>query len=150
MCRGCPHPQRHLPQRREISPSSQWSVAIAVGAFLFAVLMGAQNSHAAEIKKDEYLRFALLHEGDVGRGKKIFAGENKTACSKCHTVDGTAKNAGPDLFAVGDKFGRRELIESVLSPSASIATGYETTVLETKSGDSFTGIIKQATDSWIE
>jgi putative heme-binding domain-containing protein len=103
-----------------------------------------------DIKKEEYLRFALLHEGDFGKGKAIFADETKVACSKCHTVDGSAKKAGPDLFAIGDKFGRRELIESVLSPSTSIATGYESTILETKSGDSFTGVIKQATDSWIE
>jgi putative heme-binding domain-containing protein len=113
-------------------------------------VLGAEKLPQKEIKKNEYLRFALIHEGDAGKGNEIFGDENKTACSKCHTVDGTAKNAGPDLFAIGDKFGRRELIESVLSPSASIAPGYESTVLETKSGDSFTGVIKQATDAWIE
>jgi putative heme-binding domain-containing protein len=116
------------------------------------MLAGELVSGAEKVgsSKEEYLRFALLHEGDAARGKQTFGDEQKLACSKCHTVDGTARKAGPDLFAVGDKFGRREIIESVLSPSATIAHGYEATLLETKSGDSYTGIIKQATDAWIE
>ena len=65
-------------------------------------------------------------------------------------MDGTAGKAGPDLFAVGDKFGRREIIESILTPSASIAVGYNTTTAQTKSEEEHSGIIKQATDEWIE
>ena len=99
---------------------------------------------------EDYLKFALRQEGDVARGRTLFADEQRLACSKCHSVDGTSNKAGPDLFAVGDKFGRREIIESILSPSASIADSYNTTVLETKSGEEFSGVIKQATDEWIE
>ncbi|MHB8524154.1 MAG: PQQ-dependent sugar dehydrogenase [Limisphaerales bacterium] len=99
---------------------------------------------------EAYRRFALLHEGDSFRGKALFADDQKVACSKCHTVDGTAAKAGPDLFAVGDKFGRRDIIESVLAPSAIIAVGYSSTTVETKSGDDYTGIIKQVADTWIE
>jgi len=39
-------------------------------------------------------------------------------------VDGSSSKAGPDLFAVGDKFPRRDLIRAVLEPSAEIAVGY--------------------------
>ncbi|MHB8524246.1 MAG: PQQ-dependent sugar dehydrogenase [Limisphaerales bacterium] len=99
---------------------------------------------------EAYRRFALLHEGDSFRGKALFADDQKVGCSKCHTVDGTAAKAGPDLFAVGDKFGRRDIIESVLAPSAIIAAGYSATTIETKSGDEYTGIIKQVADTWIE
>jgi putative heme-binding domain-containing protein len=54
------------------------------------------------------------------------------------------------LFAVGDKFGRHEIIAAVLEPSASIAVGYSTTTIETRSGQIYTGIIKQVTDLSIE
>jgi putative heme-binding domain-containing protein len=54
------------------------------------------------------------------------------------------------LFAVGDKFGRRELADAILHPSATIDVGYSTTILETKSGEELCGIIKQATDDWLE
>jgi len=45
--------------------------------------------------------------------------------------------AGPDLFAVGDKFGRRDLVDAVLMPSATIAPGYGTVVVETKAGTEY-------------
>src|SRR5437879_3918190 len=79
--------------------------------------------------KEEYRRFALLREGDAARGKELFADEHKAACAKCHSVDGKGGKAGPDLFAVGDKFPRRELIDAVLEPSAAIAVGYGTTLV---------------------
>ena len=124
----------------------------AAGAMaVWLIVAGLQTGRGTEPKsKDDYLRFGLLHEGDVRRGKELFADEQKVACSKCHTADGTAGKAGPDLFAIGDKLGRREIIESVLSPSATIAHGYDTTIVETQSGENYTGILKQATDGWTE
>jgi putative heme-binding domain-containing protein len=92
----------------------------------------------------EYQRYGLLHEGDVDRGNAVFNDDSKTLCSHCHSTDGTASKAGPDLFAIGDKFGRREIIDSILTPSATIAVGYASTTVETKSGEEFTGIVKEA------
>lgn len=100
--------------------------------------------------KSEYRRYALLREGDVQRGRQLFNNEERSACSKCHSVDGSASKAGPDLFAVGDKFARREIIEAVLWPSTNIAVGYSTTTVETRAGDDFQGILKQATDAFVE
>lgn len=94
---------------------------------------------------EEFRRYALIHEGDVARGAKLFADETKLACAKCHSTDGKASKAGPDLFAAGDAFARRDLIESVLTPSVTIAPGYGTVTVETKSGESFQGILKQST-----
>jgi putative heme-binding domain-containing protein len=98
----------------------------------------------------EYRRFALLHEGSSTRGNLLFSNQRKSACANCHTVDGTAGRAGPDLFAIGDKFGRGEIIDSILFPSQTIAEGYAATTIETKGGDVYCGIIKHATDSWLE
>ena len=68
----------------------------------------------------------------------------------CHSVDGSANKAGPDLFAVGDKFGRRDLVDAVLNPSATISPGYGTVIVETKTGTSFTGILKQSTADQVQ
>jgi putative heme-binding domain-containing protein len=65
-------------------------------------------------------------------------------------VDGSSGRAGPDLFAIGDKFPRRELIRSILSPSSTIAVGYGTTSITRKTGDIVVGVIKQATETWVE
>jgi putative heme-binding domain-containing protein len=98
----------------------------------------------------DYRDFATGHDGNAGRGRELFNDPVRAACFKCHSVDGSSSKAGPDLFAVGDKFPRPELIRAILEPSASIAVGYGTTIVETKSGDVFTGIIKDVTTEELD
>jgi putative heme-binding domain-containing protein len=98
----------------------------------------------------EYRDFAMNHEGDAARGRELFNNEQRVGCAKCHSVNGSSSRAGPDLLTIGDSYPRRELIRSVLEPSASIAIGYGTTIVETKSGETFSGIIKQATTNALE
>jgi putative heme-binding domain-containing protein len=108
-----------------------------------SIRAGAANPPA------KYETFAMTHQGDAARGKALFFDTAKLACGQCHSVDGRGGKVGPDLFAIGDKFGRRELIEAVLSPSASIAVGYETTIVRTRAGEVYDGIIKEATDAGL-
>src|ERR1043166_3941336 len=98
----------------------------------------------------DYLDFAMRNDGNVNRGKELFFSETKASCFKCHSVDGSASKAGPDLFAAGEKFPRRDLIRSILEPSSAIAVGYGATVIETKAGDEYIGVVKQVTDAFIE
>ncbi|HEU0010863.1 MAG TPA: PQQ-dependent sugar dehydrogenase [Verrucomicrobiae bacterium] len=98
----------------------------------------------------EYRDYAMGHDGNAARGRELFLDEQRAACAKCHSVDGSSGKAGPDLYAVGDKFPRRELILAVLEPSAAIAIGYGTTVVETKSGETYQGILKQSTAEALE
>ena len=98
----------------------------------------------------EYRDFAMGHDGNAARGQELFNDEQRTACVKCHSVDGSSSKAGPDLFALGDKFPRRELIRAVLEPSAEIAVGYGTTTVETKSDEEFQGIIKETTADFVD
>ena len=112
--------------------------------------ISALAQEASAPNADAFRRHALTREGDVARGAKLFADETRLACAKCHSVDGTASKAGPDLLAVGDKFGRRDLVEAVLVPSATIAPGYGTVVVETKAGLQYQGVLKQATDQGIQ
>src|SRR5262245_34573080 len=72
---------------------------------------------------EAYRKHALTKEGDAGRGQKIF-NDVRALCSNCHSVDGKASKAGPDLQSAGDAFGRRDLVEAVLQPSKTIAPGY--------------------------
>jgi putative heme-binding domain-containing protein len=101
----------------------------------------------------EYRDYALGREGNPERGRALFHDETRAACAKCHSVDGSSNSgskAGPDLFAAGDKFPRRELIQAVLEPSAAIAVGYGTTIVEMKSGEEFQGILKSSTAEALE
>jgi len=51
---------------------------------------------------------------------------------------------------VGDKFGRRDLVDAVLLPSTTISPGYGTVGVETKSGEEYQGVLKQATDAGVQ
>jgi putative heme-binding domain-containing protein len=127
---------------------------LAACALAFALVPGGVLSAVAQAPKapgyEAYRGHALTHEGDVARGAKLFADEQRLACAKCHSIDGSASKAGPDLAAAGDAFGRRDLVESVLRPSATISPGYGTVLVETKSGLSFQGVLKQADDQGIQ
>lgn len=117
--------------------------------FIFQVVL--QRSLAASAQDiDAYRKHALTHEGDVARGKQLFNDEQRLGCSKCHSVDGRAGKAGPDLSSAGDAFGRRDLVESVLLPSATISPGYGTIIVETKSGEVIQGVLKQATAAGVQ
>jgi putative heme-binding domain-containing protein len=91
--------------------------------------------------REAYRKFALANEGDAEAGWRLFNDAQKVACAVCHTVDGKGGKAGPDLFAIGEKFGRRDLIQQVLEPSATIAVGYSTTVVRTKDGELLHGVV---------
>src|ERR1044071_2716309 len=95
-----------------------------------ALFCAGQNSRT---NLESYLDFATRQEGVVARGRELFNDEQRTACTRCHTVDGSNRRAGPDLSFIGDKFPRRDLITSVLEPSANIAVGYDSTTIATGS-----------------
>jgi putative heme-binding domain-containing protein len=120
-----------------------------------ALLLTAQaqsdpNAGRPSTNPDDYRRFALSQQADATRGKTLFFNEAKLACSKCHSVDGKAGKAGPDLYAIGDKYPRPDLIQQILQPSATIAVGYTTTLVTTKGGDEYSGIVQQLNDKGVE
>src|SRR5204862_1887788 len=113
-------------------------------------LFGIAPAPTGTLSLEAYRKYATTHEGDVARGARLFANEQKLACARCHSVDGSASKAGPDLYAVGDKFGRRDLVDAVLMPSSTISPGYGTVIVEMKAGDEFQGILKQTTEAGVQ
>lgn len=107
-------------------------------------------ANPAAAARQAYVDFSVRNDGNAARGREWFNDEQRAACAKCHSVDGSASKAGPDLRSVGDKFPRRDLIRAVLEPSASIAVGYGTTIVELKSGEEYQGVVKQSTDTTLE
>src|SRR5262249_7403838 len=84
---------------------------------------------------------AMNHAGTPDRGKTLFSSP-ATQCATCHKVHGQGGDVGPDLSQIGGKLDRTHLIESILDPSAEIPQGYHATIIETRSGRVFTGIVK--------
>jgi putative membrane-bound dehydrogenase-like protein len=87
----------------------------------------------------------LLHElkdGDIRRGQAIFNSQ-KAACFSCHTVGYLGGKVGPDLTSIGQARTERDLLESVIYPSASFVRSYEPYIVTTKSDETYSGVLKK-------
>jgi putative membrane-bound dehydrogenase-like protein len=78
--------------------------------------------------------------GDIERGRAVFTG-NTASCVKCHAFNGEGRDVGPDLTAIRTKYQRPELLDSILNPSAAIAFGYESWIVQTKDNQVYSGFI---------
>jgi putative membrane-bound dehydrogenase-like protein len=87
---------------------------------------------------------SLTKGGDVELGRNVFFGP-KATCAACHAVGGKGGNIGPDLTKIGAIRSGRDLLESLVFPNASFARGFEPYVVETKAGQTHTGIIVRET-----
>ncbi|MCA9076528.1 MAG: HEAT repeat domain-containing protein [Planctomycetaceae bacterium] len=84
---------------------------------------------------------ALMGQGDIRRGQKVFHG-TKVACNGCHTMGYKGGRVGPDLTRIGRIRSERDLLESILFPSASFVRSYEPTTLLLTDGRVLNGVIK--------
>jgi putative membrane-bound dehydrogenase-like protein len=101
---------------------------------------------ASEGKQTERLDAiaAKLTEGNVQRGRKTFF-SNRAACGACHRVAGQGGLIGPDLSQIGTIRKRRDLMEAIVFPSATIVNNYETWSVITSTGRTHSGVIQRAT-----
>jgi putative heme-binding domain-containing protein len=85
---------------------------------------------------------AELKPGDIRRGQALF-NSPKAACSSCHTIGYLGGNVGPDLTTIGQVRTERDLLESIVFPSASFVRSYEPFVVKTKSDDDYSGVLRK-------
>ncbi|HEY2343482.1 MAG TPA: hypothetical protein VGH90_10650, partial [Chthoniobacteraceae bacterium] len=94
-----------------------------------------QKAHLDEIA-------ASLPSGDIRRGQAVFNSQ-KTSCTICHSIGYLGGNFGPDLTAVGSVRSERDLLESIIYPSASFVRSYEPFVVVTRDGAEQTGLLRK-------
>ena len=92
---------------------------------------------------DELLRVADQHDADAERGRKLFAAAQ---CRRCHRVRNDGSVVGPDLTAVGNRFSSRDVLKSVLEPSAVVAEKYRNVQIVTTAGQTVVGRVVASGD----
>ena len=65
-----------------------------------------------------------MKPGDIRRGQLVF-NSAKTQCIACHKVGYVGGLVGPDLTRIGGIRTERDLLESIVFPSASFVRSYE-------------------------
>lgn len=74
-------------------------------------------------------------------GRKLFFEHPVLACVRCHKVRGEGGEAGPGLNTIGRDKSREYLLESIVTPNAAIATGFDSVALTLKDGSLQVGSI---------
>ena len=84
----------------------------------------------------------IRRDGNADHGREIFfaAGpkqaeaSSQLRCGSCHRVQGQGEWIGPDLSTIGTKYGKDELLRSILNPSAAIGYNYRSLIVGLKDG----------------
>ena len=98
---------------------------------------------ATEAKKSKLDALAqdAARTGRPEVGARNFAA-GKGACVACHQVGEVGRAIGPNLSRIGAIRTERELVESILFPSNTIARDYELHAVVTTDGQSHVGLVK--------
>lgn len=67
-------------------------------------------------------------------------------CAQCHRLGGDGVRVGPELTGAG-KHGVRYFLENIVDPDAVIGADFQLTVLETRAGDTLSGLVTAETGS---
>ncbi len=115
---------------------------------LLGKIAAFNQSRAADDHLREYRE--TLFGGDVDRGREIFFGRSEASCRRCHKIDGSGGEVGPDLSRIGIDKKRDYLLESLVDPNKQIAKGFETMILQMSDGKVYAGIVKREDDQMIQ
>ena len=91
-------------------------------------------------------------EGDSIQGREIFFDlEGPAPCAKCHLVQESGGDVGPELTSVAGTRTAQFIVESVLQPSVEIASGYESILIQTVAGRILDGVVQRETSDslWL-
>ncbi len=108
-----------------------------------AALAGRQAALAELEKKTPGARFAVaLSGGDKDTGEVLFKEHPVAACLRCHKVNNSGGDAGPDLSGFAGNHDRAYILESIVNVNAKIAPGFQMVILTMKDGSVKAGTLK--------
>ena len=104
--------------------------------------LASQQARLKELSK-------YLPKGNPKRGKELYNNVAKSMCILCHQKGELGAHFGPDLTKIGAIRSKRDLLEAIVYPSASIARYYEWVKVRTKEGETSGLLLKDGVDNLI-
>ena len=81
---------------------------------------------------------APASEEELARGRRLFF---EAGCATCHQLGGMGGEIGPALDDTAGRFGALETLRHILEPSDEVADDYRTTLVETRDGRFYSGLL---------
>ena len=142
-------PQWALGQALEGPRSAMFNAALKQGASSAnAHVRGLFERFLPDSQRVETLGMSATPEklqalvGDAKRGAELFTPTGKAAtCLACHFVNGSGRDFGPDLSKVGTRLQKPQIVEAVLTPSKTIATGFNAVTVTLQDGSAQMGFV---------
>jgi len=105
----------------------------------------------AKVADDPLVDYAeTLAGGNARKGQNIFYRNEAAQCVRCHAIFEWGGDAGPVLAGIGSKRSPKELLESMIEPSAQFSPGYGVATLTLKDGTTTAGIVMEETETAIK
>ena len=82
-----------------------------------------------------------LYGGNWWSGKGVFSNNPTAQCVRCHSVGGSGGEVGPALDNIASILTRKEILESLIEPSARLAPGYGSITLTLTDGQVVNGVL---------
>lgn len=99
----------------------------------------------AELAKsaNPFKRFEeCLEGGDGEAGRAVFEKRPEAGCIRCHSMDGKGGQVGPELTWLRHNTERSHILESIIIPNSTVATGFDSVALKLKNGGTVAGVVR--------
>jgi len=98
-----------------------------------AAQLGGNDAESSKLKT--MLAEVDWNAGNAVRGAELYA---KRSCTQCHGAKGAL---GPDLSGAASRFSKEDLFTAIVLPSRDVPARYQTTIVQTKEGQTYSGLI---------
>ena len=138
-----------LQQMHDLQEDSQLDVVLAAEATGDGALRQlVEKTLSTSGSNDSDRRYSMTKlGGNADRGARIFFERTDVSCLRCHKINGSGGDVGPDLSDIGSKRDRQFILESLINPNKIITENFETIVVLDVNGKIHIGVPKASDDN---
>jgi quinoprotein glucose dehydrogenase len=130
-------------EKGTLETALQLDLILAIEKSSFSTLQERLSQYEASKDADDPLALYAesLAGGDADKGQRLFYRNNSAQCIRCHQVGEFGGAVGPNLTEIGSVLDQGQLLASLVDPSARLAPGYGTVLLDLRDGSKVVGIL---------
>lgn len=113
----------------------------AGGKSQYSVIVQMQSRGVTGEAADVEQVLSAMPQASAKRGEVLFRHPQGPGCFRCHSVDGSRNGFGPGLAELGRRVSLRQIVQSLVEPSAVITEGFRLQTVVTRDGLQHAGVL---------